>query len=549
MGVRWPVRLLAAASVVALALPLPVAAQERPELEVGSGMMVVSLVTPDGPIQAYLPDDVGPGEWFSGTVLGPSGYVVRLATQLVETGRSFRAMAPRGDADAPLQIVFARQDGPELATASVQSASQDVQEVFIKVPVLVQAGALFAIRGPFDGDAETTRVMVGDTEVTPLAESPRKVIVRAPPGLIGPAAFSVQEQQVTQRGRLRSLVVELRVPPEGASAPVRDLTVQGLAGIDRDVPIDISTTHFYLKATDVPPSGTFTLRRRMSDDDSGVSAALVIPQSRREEIAVILRTPLRAAGTVLGAQHARDLGGLEFDTIPVMTSLLHDDRLSSEAANALLALDEVRGMALVFESMPRSSLSVQRIGFGWFLEHQDTIGRRVDAAAHDAAVRVLARIASTANAELAIYTLGLTGGMEDFALLGRFARSTATVDGGLRTASEASLARLGSTPHLDAIRGELEVPLPERASYAQGIRLTEVLRTAALSGDPVLVPAICGHIEDPVILQFDVSVDPGSVAAGALSRILEASGSVLTRVAPRRSTDDWKAYCTRLNRR
>jgi len=507
--------------------------------------MVISFETPEGALRAYLPDDVTAGERFTGSVVGPSGYAMRLGSQRVNAGDSFRAVAPVTD-ETPLDIVFSRRGGTDLSSVSLQLGAKGFQESSIRVPALVQAGELFAIRGPFDGDGKTTHVFMGGGELSLLAESPRKAIVRAPADVVGPAAFTVQKKGLVERGLTRSLSIALMSAADADAPASHNLHVSGLAGFDRDVPIDISTTHFYLKASEIPADGTFTLRGLPAREDAAPTAALVIPQSRREEVAVVLRTPRQNPEVSLAEQHARGLRMLAFDPIPVAADLLGNDRLGSEAASALLVLDEVSGMKAVFDSMPQSGLSVQRIGLSWFLEHQGTLGDAVDASAHDAAVRLLARIGSTANAELAIYTLGLTGSAEDFPLLARFARSTAPVDSGLRAASHASLARLGSGPHLDAIRGELEMPLPTGATYTQVLRLADALRTAALSGAAALVPAICLHLDDQVVSQIDISVDPARIAAGALSRILETTTPALLGPGQQRSPDDWKTYCTQV---
>jgi hypothetical protein len=226
----------------------------------------------------------------------------------------------------------------------------------------------------------------------------------------------------------------------------------------------------------------------------------------------------------------------------VAAEVLFDDRLANEAAHALLALDERRGLQLLLESMPKSGLSVERIGLVWFLEHQESLGDAVNKPAHDAALRVLGRIASTATAELAIYTVGMTGSAADFALLERFAVSSSPGGQVLRAASQTALARLGSRPHIEAIKAELAQPLPDNARYPQGVRLAQTLRQAALAGKPELVPAICTHLDDPRVVEIDISVDPALLASNALSRILE-SAPVRASAESRRSPDQWKAYC------
>ncbi len=524
------------------AAPMALSAQTGPQVERHSGAIVVSVTTPDGVVRAYFPDDVRPGERFAGSIAGPAGYSVRMGAQRANAGDVFRWSAPEGSAGDPLAVVFAGRGGVDVGSALLQPVTDVLQEPAIKVPPLVQAGRPFAIRGPFDGDPATTKVTVGGVELPLLAESPRKAVVRASGATLGAVTFSVRERRVNARGTLRGLAIEYTAATDGT--PGRDLKVSGLAGLDRDVPIDIAGTHFYLDGSNVPADGVFTQRRRFSGDGPPPEALLVIPQTRREEVLTVLRTPRRDASETQPAQHARALRALDFEAMPIVTELLTDDRIGSEAANAMLQLDERAAMRLIFDSMPKSGLSVQRIGFIWFLEHQDSLAGGADAAGHAAAVRVLGRIPSTTLGELALYTVGLTGSNDDFPLLQRFARSSALGAEGLRSASETALARLGSRPHLESIRAELQEPFPPDARYRQGLRMAQLLRKAGLTGSVELVPVICGHIADPVVTEIDLTVDPGRSAGNALSLILESASPVAPRPTGRRSQDEWRAYCS-----
>ena len=89
---------------------------------------------------------------------------------------------------------------------------------------------------------------------------------------------------------------------------------------------------------------------------------------------------------------------------------------------------------------------------------------------------------------------------------------------------------------------ELSRPLPPDATYGQGVRLSEVLRTAAFAGHPELVPAVCGHITDPVVVEIDIYAYPDRSAAEALNAIVDGTTPLK---APKRSLDEWKAYCKR----
>lgn len=269
-------------------------------------------------------------------------------------------------------------------------------------------------------------------------------------------------------------------------------------------------------------------------------------EPRRDAVAAILRTPRQEAATSLADQHARALRALGFDVLPEAQPLLADSRLSTDAARAMLALDELRAMSMIFAAIPRTSLSTQLVGFVWFLEHEGSLAGPLGPEAHAAASRVLVRIESTSMAELALYTIGMVGSAADFPLLEEFASNQAFGGQGLRTASQAALSRLGSRPHIEGIRAQLAEPLPARPGYQQGLRVAQVLRQAGFAANATLVPAVCAHMADPAIGDFDIRIEPARIAASALSLILEPVTEQRPRGAPRRSLDEWKTYCAQL---
>lgn len=266
---------------------------------------------------------------------------------------------------------------------------------------------------------------------------------------------------------------------------------------------------------------------------------------RVEEVSRILKTARAGTGTTQAEQHARALQALSFDALPVAQSLLPNDWVGTEAARAMLTMDESRGLSLIFETVPRTSLSVQLVAFVWFLEHESSLGDRLDAPAHAAAMRVLERLASSAMAELALYTIGMSGTSDDFPLLERYAQAPTSTQG-MRAASEAALGRLGSQRYIEAIRTALRAPVPERLTYMQGVRVAVLLRQAGFSANRSLAPLVCGHMTDPTVADIDIFLELPRVAANTLSLLLEPVSADLPRGAPRRSIDQWKAYCAAL---
>ena len=531
-----------AALIALLAAGQPASAQVRPQVKAEFGLMVATFALPEGAVTAYLPDDVASGETFSGTVEGPDGFMLTFGDQRARTGEPFSWTVPNGESRQQILITLLDRQGSERARAWLQTGAAAPRDAAFRFPPLVQAGKPLPIRGPLDGDFRTTRVQINGSAVSPLAESVRRVIVRAPSNLIGPTPSTLTEAAIEHRGAMRSLSIEMTVPAGGAPPATRDLTVRGASGTDRDVPLLVAGDRFYLRATDVAGQPTFAVRREFSGVRADSEAQLVIPQSFREEVAVVLRTPSWSRDVDVARQHGDALKALDFDALPVAAALLEDSTLGRAAVFAMLAADERRALSLILASIPDSGIDVQYVALLWFLDnHRDA--RQANAEAREAALRVLARVLSTATAQLAVYVVGVTGSDLDIPMLERLYDNGRSGAAGLKDASRAALVRLGSRKHLENLQAELSRPLPPDATYGQGVRLSEVLRTAAFAGHPELVPAVCGHITDPVVVEIDIYAYPDRSAAEALNSIVDGTTPLK---APKRSLEEWKAYCKRV---
>ena len=540
-------RTLTFASVVAslvglLAEGQAASAQVRPQVRTEFGLMVATFALPEGAVTAYLPDDVGPGETFSGTVEGPPGFALTFGDQRARTGEPFSWTVPAGDSSQPILMTLLDRQGAERARAWLQTGAAGQRDAAFRFPPLVQAGKPLPIRGPLDGDFRTTRVEINGSATSPVAESVRRVIVRAPDSVVGPASATLTEAGIAHRGSMRSLSIEIAAPSGGVPPATHELTVRGAAGIDRDVPLLVSGERLYLRATDVAAQPSYAVRREFNSVRSDAEAELVIPQSFRDEVAIVLRTPQWNRDVDVARQHGNALNALDFDALPVAAAWLQDPTLGRAAAFALLAADQRRGLSLVLGSIPDSGIDVQYLALLWFLDNQRDV-REAHAEAREAALRVLARILSTATAQLAVYVMGVTGSDLDLPMLERLYDNGRSGAAGLKDASRAALVRLGSRKHLDDLRAELSRPLPADASYQQGVRLSEVLRIAGIAGHTELVPAVCGHIADPMVAEIDIYAFPGRSAAEALNGIVDG----VTPLKPaKRSLEDWKAYCAAL---
>jgi len=266
---------------------------------------------------------------------------------------------------------------------------------------------------------------------------------------------------------------------------------------------------------------------------------------RRAVVLGLLQAPQPGTMKEIARARGRTLRALDFDALPVAYEFLSDDTLSSDAAYAMLGADEPRALAMIFGSIPQSGPNIQRIAFTWFLDQYPAFDQSINIEARTAALRTLDPVRSTANAEAALYVLGLTGSAADLGVLEFHAVNFRTGSRGMRDASHAALLRLGSQAHIDRMRALLTVPLDPAATYQQGVALALALQKASFSGRAEFVPAVCGHVQDMPLREIDIRVDTGRLARLALNAIVDRV-SVTHLSSGVRTQEDWADYCTRL---
>jgi hypothetical protein len=511
-----------------------------PKLQAAGGIVRVTFEIAGGTAVAHFPDDIAAGEAFSGTFEAPSGYVLSQGKQTAKAGRSFAWQVPATGAEG-MTLVLRDARGAEVGQIALRTPVPKVREAAFRVPDMIQAGRPFPVHGPFDGKAGNTRVRVGARPATVVAESVRRAIVRAPDGVLGATQADVRESGRRFTGEVRSLGLDVEPASPEAGRVERAITIRGLAGATRDVPIEMGAIPLYVRREEVPTSGVFTTTRTFRTVEGQAPISLVIPSSRKEEVEVALRTPSRTAKVKIARQHADLITAMPFDAMPIMRELLDDFQLGGEAAFAAFELDEPRALSMVLGAIPNVSTGVELIGLDYFIGRPAAVRAATADDARAAAHRVLARILSTTTAELAVYVLGLTGTKDDMPLLEKFAAVNGMGQRGLRDAAEAALGRLGSRPHLDRIHGELARVLTATSRYPEAAAVTRALRKAAFTGAFEMVPDVCTHLDDRKVWDVDISVDPGAVSLTSLAAIVD--GSPVPPPAARRSRDDWRRYC------
>ena len=528
----WALSLIAAAA----------SAQVTPytlKVETGPGLIAITFTLQGNQARVYLPDDVAPGEKFSGALEGQPNYVVEFAGQqaLVRAG-AFHWTVPAQQPTEFLPLILRDLRGRELARASVPIVAGPRSPAAFRVPRVVQAGSPAPVLGPFDGDSRGTRFEIAGEAAQVLAESVRKIVIRAPDKPLGMTTYALRKGTLEKQGPLRSVTIETK-QADGSNIAI---SVGGLGNLADRIALKLERDYIFIRPGDEKAGGTYDTRLPLlgiEQEDGAKEARLVFPQTPYDDVGLILRTPPRAA-------QAQALRSLSFDPFPILLEYLTDYDLGSDAANAMLAADPQRALSLLFASMPKSGANIQRIGFLWFIGHAGAgdLSAKARSEAHAAALRVLALPSSGSEAvELALHTVGLSGGAEDLPLLEQHYQYRNGWSGRWRVqdASEAAMVRLGSREHLEKIRTELAAPLPPQPTPEQAVLAGQLLQKAGFTGQPALLAAICPHLADPAVVDIDVTWDPKLSAMVALNAIANHA-TPLTEL-PRKSLDEWKAYC------
>jgi len=522
------------------------------KVETGPGLMAITFTLNGNQARVYLPDDVAAGERFSGALEGQPNYVVEFAGQQarVRDGAFHWSMPVLQTGVAPgefLPLILRDFRGRELARASIPIAGNQRETAAYRFPKLVAAASPALVLGPFDGDSRTTSFEIAGEPAQVLAESVRKIIVRAPEKTLGPAAYVLRKGPVEKRGSVRCVTVETRRPDESTIA----VSVRGLSGLEDQVALKLDRDYIFIRPADVGADGGYNMRLPLlgiEQDIAGLEARLVFPQTPHDEVGLILRTPRRDRQKDVSDERAEALRSLGFDPFPALLEFLPDYDVGSDAAYAMLAFDPERALSQLFASMPNTGANIERIAFMWFVGHAGdragALSAKARSEAHAAALRVLALPSSGSEAvELALHTVGLSGDAEDLPLLERHYQYRNGWSGRWRIqdASEAAMVRLGSKEHLEKIRAELAVPFPAHPTPEQAVLAGQLLQKAGFTGHGELVPAICSHLTDPAVVDIDVTWDPKLSAMVALNAIANQTTPLAD--LPRKSLDDWQAYC------
>jgi hypothetical protein len=229
------------------------------------GLITTTFDTLNGTVSVNLPDDVGAGDTISGTVITEpkgntrdeqaknedslNGYVVEVAKQETPTQEKEGSKWVIPPIAQFIPVVLKNQEGKvvgraEVPLGTVVKPKPNGDQGNYSTPPFGQAGRPISVAGPFDGDFNNTAVNLGNNTAQFLAESPRKVVVRSPANVVGPATIEVNEQgKVVARCNYQSIGVKLAAGKlnliRGEQTTVT-VTLSGLDGATGPVPIQLT---------------------------------------------------------------------------------------------------------------------------------------------------------------------------------------------------------------------------------------------------------------------------------------------------------------------
>jgi hypothetical protein len=259
-------RRLSSALLLLLMMFAPLSAEEtaiavtKQDVETAAGLHVATFSTLQGTVTVNLPDDMAAGDTISGTVVAEgngatpeerkknqdslSGTVVEMEQQKTSAsdpgGRGKWTLPPGIAVSIPL--ILRDRQGKPIGKVAIPVAKAAAAQKEMTLPSAGQTGRPVSITGAFDGDFSSTNVTVGGKSIEVLAESPRKLVARAPVGITGVAALEVTKGQSITKCEYRNLDVRLAAPKldlKSGERTMMTVTVAGASGMEQTVPLSI----------------------------------------------------------------------------------------------------------------------------------------------------------------------------------------------------------------------------------------------------------------------------------------------------------------------
>ncbi len=222
------------------------------------GLQIYQAKTVHGNVVVQLPDDMRPGEIISGSVISepaPSKDPEKVkrnqaaldALQLAFAGVNFLAGEQYFQAKLPTtpqaMLTLAGEKGIPGSTP-VEVLAEGRQGTFASplFPEYLRTGEFQRILGNFDGSRDNTTVMLGDTELPILAESPGGMVTMIPGEIVGKQTLTLTENGETFEKVLHVIRLDMAVDAptlrKGQSTSLH-VSVSGLEDMGQPVTVEI----------------------------------------------------------------------------------------------------------------------------------------------------------------------------------------------------------------------------------------------------------------------------------------------------------------------
>jgi hypothetical protein len=226
-------------------------------VETAGGLHIATFDTLQGTVVVNLPDDMAAGDTISGTVIASgsgstpeekqrnqdslSGTVVEIEEQKTspsDPGGHGKWNLPAG-ALVSIPLILRDPRGRIIGKLSIPVAKTPTKpDDGYQLPSTTQTGKAVEVKGSFDGDFSTTDASAGGKPIEMLAESPRKMVARAPQGFVGNLVIDLTEGRGVMRCQTRNLEVKLFAPKlnlKSGEPTTMTLTVNGSSGMEQNL--------------------------------------------------------------------------------------------------------------------------------------------------------------------------------------------------------------------------------------------------------------------------------------------------------------------------
>jgi len=204
-----------------------------------TGVDIVEFTLPEGTVKVFLPDDIAAGDTLSAYIgLYPSGVsgdlkdhnarflnnlIVETTYNNVPVKEGALTMKLPPDTEGNVLKISLTGGEKTLGASYVQirryrqpADTTGAPTPFdYQCPLMGQSGRLIEIKGPFDGDFNTTDFSIGGQKALILAESERKLVFETPASATGPVELVLKERDVVVKRPFTCLQV-LKIGEDGA---------------------------------------------------------------------------------------------------------------------------------------------------------------------------------------------------------------------------------------------------------------------------------------------------------------------------------------------